>query len=156
MKAGEILGHRRGLAEAGDERLGGLERVVLGGDAADELDELHARHRVHEMHADEALGIRGDGSEPGDRDRRGVGGEDRVRPHERAQVGENLALDVLVLGRRLDHEIAVGEFVERRRADAFEHRLPAGVIELPLGDLARQEAVDRRERRVAPAPRRRR
>ena len=66
-----------------------------------------------------------------------------------AQVGEDLALDVLALGGRLDHEIAVGEIVERRRdADPVKRRLAAGFVELALGDLARQQAVDRRERRL--------
>ena len=97
MKAGKSSDIVAVLPSLRDEGLGRLEGVVLGGDAADQLDELHARHRVHEMNADEALGIGGDGGEPGDRDRRGVGGDDRLRFQERAQVGEDLALDVLVL-----------------------------------------------------------
>ncbi|WP_264830021.1 hypothetical protein, partial [Klebsiella aerogenes] len=51
----EVLRHRRGLAELGDEALGRLVGRVLGRDAADQLHELHRRHRVHEVDADEAL-----------------------------------------------------------------------------------------------------
>ena len=69
------------------------------------------------------------------------------------QVREDLALDLLVLGGRLDHEIAVGR-VRRALAptrDALEHRLAfARLVELALGDLSRQQAVDRGERRVDP------
>ena len=39
---------------------------------------LHHRHRVHEMHADELARPIGRGGQPGDRDRRGIGGDQRV------------------------------------------------------------------------------
>ena len=43
-------------------------------------------------------------------------------------VVEDLALDRLVLGRRLDHQVAVAEgLVGRRRPDALERRLALGV-----------------------------
>jgi hypothetical protein len=62
---------------------------------------------------DELLGIGGRRGESGDRDRRGVGGHDCVRLQERAEQGENLALDLLVLRGRLDDEVATPERVER-------------------------------------------
>ena len=87
------------------------------------------------MNADEALGMGGDRGEPGDRDRRRVGGDDRLGLEEGAQVGEDLALDVLVLRRRLDHEVAIGEIVViGGDADAVERRLALGFVELALGD----------------------
>ena len=50
--------------------------------------------------------------------------EDRVGLEMRAEVGEDLALDVFLLGRGLDHEIAVAELVERVGGrDARERRL---------------------------------
>ena len=158
MKAGKSSDIVAVLPSRGDERLGGLEGVVVGGDAADQLDELHARHRIHEMDADEALGMVGHRGEPGDRDRRGIGGDDRVGLEERAQAGENLALDLLVLGRRLDDQVAVGELVVARRATQMRSSVACapGLVDLALGDLARQQAVDRRQRRPAAAPRRRR
>ena len=82
------------------------ERLVLGGDAADQLDQLHHRHRVHEVHADEALGPVGGRGQPGDGDGGGVGREDRALLQMRAQLGEDLALDRFVLGGRLDDEVA--------------------------------------------------
>ena len=104
----EVLRHRDGLAERLDELPGAAEGHVLGGDAADHLDELHHRHRVHEVQADEALRPVGGGGKPRDGDRRGVGGDDGVRLEERTERHEDLALDRLVLGRGLDHEIGVG------------------------------------------------
>ena len=61
----------------------------------------------------------------------------------RAEVGENLALDVFLLGRRLDHEIAVAELVERLgRRDARERRLAVLLGDQLARDLPRQVAVD--------------
>ena len=70
-------------------------------------------------------GSLGDRGEPRDRDRGRIGADDRVGFEERSQTRENLALDLLVLGGRLDDEIAIAERVlagrgrnapERRRA----------------------------------------
>ena len=64
----------------------------------------------------------------------------------RTEVDEDLALDVLLLGRRLDDEIAVAERVERfRRRDVLERRLRVLFLDDVLGDLARHVAVDGRE-----------
>ena len=61
-------------------------------------------------------------------------------------AGKNLALDLFVLGRGLDHEIAVAEPVERRGdPNPVEDRLAPRFIHLALGDLARKQAVDRRQ-----------
>ncbi len=38
---------------------------------------------------------------------------ERLRLQDRADVVEDLALDLFLLGRGLDHEIAIGETVER-------------------------------------------
>ncbi len=82
---------------------------------------------------------------------RGIGGEDRLRLHERAEGGKNPSLDLLVLRGGLDHEIAVCELVERGGVlNAIEDRLTARLVQLPPCDLARQMAVDRRQRRVDP------
>ena len=62
-----------------------------------------------------------------------------------AQIGEDLALDVFLLGRRLDHEIAA------RQASYFsaglmraERRLAVVLADRLLADLARHVAVDGR------------
>jgi hypothetical protein len=45
----------------------------------------------------------------GDRDRRGVRGQDRLGPGDRAQALEQLDLQGLALGRGLDHDVAIGQ-----------------------------------------------
>ena len=58
-------------------------------------------------------------------------------------VGEDLALDVFLLGRRLDDEIAVAELVERLgRRDALERGLALFLGDALAADLPRQVAVD--------------
>ena len=107
MKAGKSSETVDGLAELGDEFLGGFVGRVVGGDAADQLDELHHRHRVHEVDADEAFSGRS------------VAAASRVIEIEDVLVAiiasgrrdgqrlrEDLALHLLVLGRRLDDEVA--------------------------------------------------
>ena len=50
---------------------------------------------------------------------------------------------------RLDHEIAIGELVEGAGdLNAVEDRLALRFVHLPLGNLARQVAVDGRQSRV--------
>ncbi len=57
--------------------------------------------------------------------------------------GEDLALGLLVLGRRLDDEIAVAEIGERiGRRDALDRGLALLVADALAADLARQVAVD--------------
>jgi hypothetical protein len=59
---------------------------------------------------------------------------------------EDLALHRLVLGRRLDHDVAVAEgFVGERRPDAIERRLAVGAGDGALRDLAGHVAADRGE-----------
>ena len=85
----------------------------------------------------------GGGGEPGDRDRRGVGADDRALLEHRAQRGEDLALDVFLLDRGLDDEVAVGERIDgRRRRDAPERRLPLAFADGVFRHLARHVAVD--------------
>ena len=98
------------------------------------------------MDADEALGTLGHRGEPGDRDRRGVGGDDRLRLQVGPQAREDAPLDLLALGGRLDDEIAVGELVRAGAGrDPRERRGALGLVHLALGDLAREQAVDGRE-----------
>ena len=143
MKAGKSSATAMVLPQLLDELAAGVERRVVGGDAADQLDQLHHRHRIHEVNADELLRPVGRGGEPRDRDRRGVGADDRVGLQVRAEVGENLALDLFLLGRRLDDEIAVAELVERvGRRDARERGLAVLLGDQLARDLPRQIAVD--------------
>ena len=95
------------------------------------------------MNADETLRPVGRSGEPRDRNRRGVGADDGLGLEVRTERGENLALDLFLLGRRLDHQIAVAEIGERlRRADALDRRLALLVGDALAADLARQIAAD--------------
>ena len=42
----------------------------------------------------------------------GVRGKDRVRLHDQVELGEDVALEIEVLGHCLDHEVALGEVRE--------------------------------------------
>ncbi len=58
-------------------------------------------------------------------------------------AAEDLALGLFLLGRRLDHQIAVAELVERIGGrDALERRLALLVADALAADLARQVAAD--------------
>ena len=66
-----------------------------------------------------------------------------------AQIREDLALDVLLLGRGLDHQIAVGQrVVFLRRRDLRERVLARVLGDALLGDLTRHVAVDGRQTRL--------
>src|ERR671920_49910 len=65
------------------------------------------------VRARDLLGTLRGAAETRDRDRGGVGGEQRVGGgHGPVEAAEHLGLDPLVLHDRLDHELAVGERVE--------------------------------------------
>ena len=55
------------------------------------------------------------GGQPGDRQRGGVGGEQRVRREHRHHLGEHLPLERRVLEDRLDHHVAAAQVVDGRR-----------------------------------------
>ena len=94
-----------GRRQVPDRRLGGIGGVR----PADQLDQRHDRHRTEEVHARRSAG----GGwcdrlgQPGDRDRAGVGGEDRIRRRQPVELAPQRRLDVEVLEDRLDHEIGV-------------------------------------------------
>ena len=65
------------------------------------------------------------------------------RLEHRTQRGEDLALDLFLLGRGLDHQIAIAEIVERvGRRDVLERGLALLVADALAADLARQVAAD--------------
>jgi len=115
-KGRKIFGDGDSLAKPAAKFLRRLKSFVLGGDAANKLDELHARHRIHEMNADEAFRPAGNRGEACDRDRRGVGGDDRLRIGDAGHFGQDRAFDLFVLGGGLDNQIGVREVLEVRRA----------------------------------------
>ncbi len=96
------------------------------------------------MHADETIGAIGCGRELGDRDRRGVSGEQRVGLQRRAELLQDLDLQLLVLGRGLDDEIAGGELRPvRGRGDTRQRGVAIGHGHLVLLDQTIQAAAHR-------------
>ena len=143
MKAGKSSETVEILPSRGDQVFRRLVGHVLGGNAADQLDELHLGRRIHEVDADEPLRPIGRRGQTRDRDRRGVGGEQRLRLEVRAHHREDAALDLLVLGSRLDHQVAVAECGEvRGGGDARERRLGVVGADLALLDEAPEASGD--------------
>ncbi len=151
MKAGKSSATAMVLPSLVDEILGGDEGRIVGGDAADQLDQLHQRHRIHEMNPDELLRPVGGRRQPGDRDRRRVGADDRLRLERRTEIAEDLPLDLFLLGRRFDHEIALAEIVEAfRRRNLLERALAVLFGDALARDLPRHVAVDGRDAGLDP------
>ena len=61
------------------------------------------------MHADEAARLRQRRGELGDRDRRGVGGDDAGRRRDRFDLLQDLLLEGEIFGGRLDDQVGVAE-----------------------------------------------
>jgi hypothetical protein len=70
-----------------------------------DLDQLHQMNRVEEVHAHHPALIAHGGGDVGDRQRRGVAREQRVRRDDRVDRSKDLALELEVLGDRLDHAV---------------------------------------------------
>src|SRR5580700_3341844 len=95
------------------------------------------------MNADEALRPIGGGGQARDRDRGCIGADDGFGLQRRTQRTKDLALDVLLLSRRLDHQVAVAQFVEGLGpGDAFDRGVALLLADTLAADLPRQIAVD--------------
>ncbi len=82
------------------------------------------------MHAEHPLGALRVGGQPGHGQRVGAGGQDGVRAHHGVQPGEDLPLELVVLGHHLDDEIGV-----RGGLEIGEGTEPGqDVLPLPLRD----------------------
>ena len=107
--ANRLAAHRLGHL-AGDR-----QRLLGGLVAGDHLDQAHQRGRVEEVHAADALGPLHPGGDRGHRERGGVGGQDRLGSADAGEPREQLALQLQVLGRSLDHQLAAGQVLQPRR-----------------------------------------
>ncbi len=112
-EAGLVAAHHGVLAELLDQPGHVLENLVLGDDRADDLDQVLHRRRVEEVDADDAPGPGVRGGDLGDRQRRGVGGEDRLRRDDVVELAEDVLLDLQRLDHGLDYEVGVREVLER-------------------------------------------
>ena len=114
-----------------------LEHARLGDDGPDDLDEALHRCRVEEVHADHATRARVGRRDLGDRERRGVGGQDGVLGDDPVELLEDLLLDLQRLHDRLDDEVGVLELLDRRgEADPVVQRLRLVLAELAARDRA--------------------
>jgi hypothetical protein len=109
-----VADDNRHLAEPVGEALDVLDYLLLGDHSPHDLDQLEHRRRVEEVHADDLRRpTRGHG-DLGDRQRRRVGREHRVRLADLVQGSEDLPLELEPLRDGLDHQIDIGEVVQRR------------------------------------------
>ena len=76
-------------------------RFVAGLPAADHFDQRHLAHGVEKMDAAEPLRVLQAFGQLADRNRRGVRGQDRLRPQARFEPGEDLPLDFQDFRQRL-------------------------------------------------------
>ena len=130
-KPGRVLHVDRQLAELLGEVAHRRERAVGGAQPAHHLDQLHRRHRVEEVHADEVAGAAHQRGQPRDRQARGVGGDDAVLADDLVEPLEDLALDLEILGRRLEHDVAALQLLERHdAADALHHASACASVSL--------------------------
>lgn len=157
QEAGRVGGDGGDLAHALHELESGVDGLLGGLQAGDDLHALLDRDGVHEVRGDDArgsleiLGVRGGGrGDLGDGDGRGVGREDRVLGRDLGQLGEDARLQVGDLGDGLDHEVNGRQVVHLQGggdAGADNVRCVAG--ETLLGHILLQELVCKTENRVS-------
>ncbi len=142
-----VLGRDRDLPQRLGERPRALEGLLAGRHRLHDFDQLHDRHGIEEVEPDRAIGPGGGGGHLDDRQRRGVGREDRVRRTELVELHEHRVLDFDVLDDGLDHDVAIGEVAELgRAAHARERRLAVRRGHLLLLDRFLHESADLLER----------
>src|SRR5450759_276448 len=103
-ETGVVLGPDRRLPHRFAEIPRLLERFISGPDPRRHLDQLHQLRRQAEMHAEDAVVAPGSRGNLGDRQRRSVGSEQRVRRTDFIEFAEHLVLDLEVFEHRLDHD----------------------------------------------------
>ena len=142
IETAAVVDHDRRLLDRADEIHRDAERLRVGLLAHDDLGQHHLLHRREEVHADEMLRLQRSLGERGDRQRRGVAGEDDVGADDGLRLLRRLLLDRAILEHRLDDEVAALELrIVRGRRDAGEQRLLVGGLGAAFGDLGAHELV---------------
>ena len=108
-EAGLVAAHDRVLAEAAQQVLDVGQHGGLGDDGAHDLDEVLHGCGVEEVHPHHPAGAGVGRGDLGHGQRRGVGGQDRVGPHDVVEASEEALLDLQRLHDGLDHEVGVRE-----------------------------------------------
>ena len=150
-EVGGVLGPHHALAQiAGDKGFQVIQDLRLGGGRVDQLHQHHVARRVKEMNATEARldFLRQRFAELGDRQTRGVGGNDGVRSQERRDFLVKIELPVHALGNRFNHQVAVFEQIQvlfviglLDQARILDHTQRRGLEFLQTLDGARDDAV---------------
>ena len=107
-EAREVADLDRLFAERVAEVEGATQGRRAGLNRAHDLDEAHCGHRVEEVRPDDLTWPLAGRAEDFDRQAAGVRREDRVVVGREAERGEDGALQVQVLGHRLDHDVGGG------------------------------------------------
>jgi hypothetical protein len=108
-EARDLAADDRLLLDRLGEVVGGGRGLLRGVVADDHLDQRHHRGRVEEVEADDLVGAQRRFADLGDRERRGVGGEDRVARGGGVELAEDGLLDLHLLRHGLDDEVDVAE-----------------------------------------------
>src|SRR5665648_280428 len=114
--AGAVPAGHRMLADLPAQVLDRGHDVIRGRDCVNDLDELHDRGRVEEVHAHDILRALGHHGALDDRQREGGRGQDRARLADLVEVLEQRLLDLEILHDSLDHQVDLGQVLERRGA----------------------------------------
>ena len=105
------------------------------------------------MHADHFVGTLGEGGNFGDRDRRGVRGENDFGLRDAVEIAEDFGFDFKFFGGRFDDEIAARLVETRSSTDLM--RLSVAVLSsaviLSFGNFAIEVLSDRREAAIQKA-----
>ena len=108
MNPGESVQRTGVLPQDSDDVLGARDDLAGSQLPGHDLDEGHAGHRVEEVQPEDPRGLGGRGGDGLDRERAGVGRQDRVAPGTRVERSEDLLFQAEVLERRLDDELRLG------------------------------------------------
>src|SRR6185437_14052104 len=133
-EAGDLTADDRLLLDRLGEVVGGGGRLARGVLADDHLDQRHDRGWVEEVEAADLVGAQRRLAHLGDRERGGVGGEDRVAGGGRVDLAEDGLLDLHLLRHGLDNEVDVGELGVAGRPGDVRHHLGDAGVGLLLGD----------------------
>ena len=135
MEAGYLAADDRLLFDRLGEVVGGGGGLRNGVLADDHLDQRHHRGWVEKVEADHLVGAQRRLGHLGDRERRGVGGEDRVAGGGGVDLAEDRLLDRHLLRHRLDHEVDVAELLVGGGPRDVAHDLGEAGVGLLLGQL---------------------
>jgi hypothetical protein len=109
VEAARVVDHDGDLAQGLHIVKGAGHGFVVGLLAADDLDQLHLVDRAEEVDADELLGPVAGRGQAGDRQGRGVGGEEAAGRQQRLGLLRDLGLEVAALEHGFDDELAAGQ-----------------------------------------------